>query len=177
MYHIHVSLHIARWNFFQQLICKTFREFQAGKDLVTIFPAVRDWISEFLDINAFMNASLISHNMLIRQVLRLLQYFVKFGYYGDILDVQNLLKPLINLLDGTQDVPFLLEKGKETRELREKRKLVAKYQARERFVPSPETRAVVDAKIAALEVVNLLLTFERNARLSVRLSFDAFHLQ
>lgn len=135
---------------------------------MTIFPAVRDWITEFLDGNAFMNASLISHNMLIQQVLRLLQYLVKFGYYGDILDVQNLLKPLLNLLDGTQDVPFQLDKGRETKELRDKRKLLVKYQAGERFVPSPETRAIVDAKYAALEVVNLLLTFESNARLSVR---------
>lgn len=40
------------------------------------------------------------------QVLRLLYYLVKFGYYMDSEDVENLLPPLLNLLDGRHDYPF-----------------------------------------------------------------------
>ena len=46
------------------------------------------------------------------QVLRLLQYLVKFGYYMDLEDVRNLLPPLLSLLDGRHDVPFPKDKSK-----------------------------------------------------------------
>ena len=41
---------------------------QVIKDLVTIFPVLRDWIKEFLDENRGMVATQIGHNMLIEQV-------------------------------------------------------------------------------------------------------------
>lgn len=49
------------------------------------------------------------------QVLRLLQYLVKFGYYMDVEDVRKLLPPLLSLLDGQHDLPFPKDKlkGKE----------------------------------------------------------------
>lgn len=74
--------------------------------MVTIFPALRDWIGAFLDENTYMIASKIEHNMLIEQVLRLLNFLVKFGYYGDVDDVRNLLDKLIGLIDGSRDLPF-----------------------------------------------------------------------
>ena len=46
------------------------------------------------------------------QVLRLLHYLVKFGYYGNIRDIQELQKPLINLLNGKNDMPFVQEDEK-----------------------------------------------------------------
>ncbi|KAH3824462.1 hypothetical protein DPMN_126298 [Dreissena polymorpha] len=46
------------------------------------------------------------------QVVRLLYYLVMFGYYMDAEDVQNLLPPLLNLLDGRHDFPFPSEKEK-----------------------------------------------------------------
>ena len=41
---------------------------QIIKDLVTLFPVIRDWIAEFLDDNKDMTASLGGRNMLIEQV-------------------------------------------------------------------------------------------------------------
>ena len=41
---------------------------QIIKDLVTLFPVIRDWITEFLDENKDMTASMIGRNMLIEQV-------------------------------------------------------------------------------------------------------------
>ena len=38
------------------------------KELVAIFPVLRDWIADFLDQNKCMFASEIGHNMLIEQV-------------------------------------------------------------------------------------------------------------
>ena len=40
------------------------------------------------------------------QVLGLVHYLVKFGYYGDTKDIQLLLQPLLNLLDGRNDKPY-----------------------------------------------------------------------
>lgn len=42
---------------------------QVVKDLVTIFPVLRDWMAEFLGGNCQMTASEIGHNLLIEQVL------------------------------------------------------------------------------------------------------------
>ena len=82
---------------------------------MTLFPVLRDWISEFLHENKDMTASQIGHNMLIEQVLRLFHFLVKFGYYGNE-DIKQLLKPLLNLLNGKNDKPFQpdTEKGNHT---------------------------------------------------------------
>ncbi len=76
------------------------------------FPSLRDWISRFLDENKDMTASLIGHNMLVEQVLRLVHYLVKFGYYGDIEDIKRLLIPLLSLLDGRNDKPYPNKEGR-----------------------------------------------------------------
>ena len=41
---------------------------QIVKELVAIFPVLRDWIAEFLSENKCMYASEIGHNMLLEQV-------------------------------------------------------------------------------------------------------------
>ena len=53
--------------------------------------------------------------MIYFKVVRLLYYLVMFGYYMDAEDVENLLPPLLNLLDGRKDfpVPKDKEKGKQ----------------------------------------------------------------
>ncbi|KAL4234550.1 hypothetical protein ACF0H5_006191 [Mactra antiquata] len=133
------------------------------KDLVTIFPVLRDWLAEFLNNNCIMTASDIGHNLLIEQVLRLLQHLVKFGYYSDIDDVRHLLTPLLSLLDGQHDVPFPKDKSKGYS--KEGQKAVNKYRESGRFETSRETEAIVKAKYQAMEVLDLLLTFQRNIRL------------
>ncbi|XP_055955374.1 inositol 1,4,5-trisphosphate receptor type 1 [Patella vulgata] len=133
------------------------------KELVAIFPVLRDWIAEFLRDNSFMIACNIGHNMLIEQVLRLLYHLVKFGYYLDAEDVRNLLPPLLNLLDGRHDYPF--PQDKEKGYSKDAMKCVLQYQQVDRYLISPETLAIVNAKFQALEVLDLLLTYQRNSRL------------
>lgn len=133
------------------------------KELVAIFPVLRDWIAEFLQGNKCMYASDIGLNMLIEQVLRLLYHLVKFGYYLDKDDVLQLLPPLLKLLDGRGDYPFY--KDKEKGYSKDALKLVQQYQSVDRFEKSPETEAIVNAKYQALEVLDLLLTYQRNSRL------------
>ncbi|XP_071176008.1 inositol 1,4,5-trisphosphate-gated calcium channel ITPR2-like isoform X12 [Mytilus edulis] len=133
------------------------------KDLVTIFPVLRDWLAEFLRQNNQMTASDIGHNQLVEQVLRLLQHLVKFGYYNDMDDVKQLLTPLLSLLDGGHDVPFPKDKAKGY--TKEGQKAVNTYRASGRFEKSQEAEAVVNAKYQAMEVLDFLLTFQRNLRL------------
>ena len=45
---------------------------QAAKDLVTLFPVVRDWIVDFLVQNRFLVASQTGRNTLISEVLNLM---------------------------------------------------------------------------------------------------------
>ncbi len=44
-------------------------------------------------------------------MLRLFHFLVKFGYYGSD-DIKALLKPLISLLNGKNDKPFLPDSDK-----------------------------------------------------------------
>ena len=67
---------------------------------------LKQWISEFLGQNQAMTASLIGHNMLVEQVLRLVHYLAMYGNYGELDDIKKLLDPLLSLLDGTNDVPY-----------------------------------------------------------------------
>ncbi|CAL1526674.1 unnamed protein product [Lymnaea stagnalis] len=135
------------------------------KDLVTIFPVLRDWLAEFLSQNCIMTSNMVGRNLLVKQVLRLLQFLVKFGYYMDVEDVRKLLPPLLSLLDGRHDVPFPKDKGKGYS--KEAQKALQAYRTSGRFDISDEAEAVVNAKFQAMEALDLLLTFQRNLRLKV----------
>ncbi|XP_035825085.1 inositol 1,4,5-trisphosphate receptor type 3 isoform X3 [Aplysia californica] len=141
------------------------RSGEVVKDLVTIFPVLRDWLAEFLEKNCIMISSMLGCNLLIKQVLCLLQYLVKFGYYMDVEDVRKLLPPLLSLLDGRHDVPFPKDKGKGY--TKEGQKAVQNYQRSWRFEVSDEAAAIVSAKFQAMQALDLLLTFQRNLRLKV----------
>ena len=53
-----------------QFLLSSLSWFQIIKDLVTLFPVIRDWIAEFLLDIKDMTASEIGRNMLIEQVGR-----------------------------------------------------------------------------------------------------------
>ncbi|XP_046366515.2 inositol 1,4,5-trisphosphate receptor type 3-like isoform X5 [Haliotis rufescens] len=137
------------------------------KDLVTIFPVLRDWLADFLAQNCTMTASMVGLNLLVEQVLRLLHHLVKFGYYMDLDDVRKLLPPLLSLLDGRHDVPFPKDKDKGKGYSKESSKSVAQYRNTTRFEQNQEMEAIVNAKYQAMWVLDLLLTFQRNLRLKV----------
>ncbi|KAL8600021.1 hypothetical protein ACOMHN_057790 [Nucella lapillus] len=123
------------------------------------FPALRDWISTFLGTNGDMTASQIGNNMLVQQVLRLVHYLVKYGFYYKSTDIKMLLEPLMSLLDGRNDKPYPNMDGKEAQEV------LQHFRKTGRFQKSQETKAIVDAKIQALEVLNLFFNFIFNLRM------------
>ncbi|XP_060553977.1 uncharacterized protein LOC132715023 [Ruditapes philippinarum] len=106
-----------------------------------------------------MTASNIGNNILIKQVLRLVYYLVSFGFYGKYEDIKRLLDPLMLLLDGRHDKPYPNIEGKEAMEV------MFSFRQKDRFKPSPETKAIVEAKIQALEVLDLFFNFRFNNRL------------
>ncbi|XP_053404110.1 inositol 1,4,5-trisphosphate receptor type 2-like isoform X2 [Mercenaria mercenaria] len=123
------------------------------------FPQISQWISDFLGRNGDMTASLIGNNMLVRQVLRLVHYLVLFGFYDKSEDIKKLLEPLMSLLDGRNDKPYPNCEGKEAQEM------LVVFRQSERFKPSPETKAIVEAKVQALQVLDLFFNFIFNIRL------------
>ncbi|XP_074650375.1 inositol 1,4,5-trisphosphate-gated calcium channel ITPR3-like [Tubulanus polymorphus] len=135
----------------------------ARKELADLFPELKEWITGFLIDNQGLVASNPEHNQLIAQVLRLVQYLIEYGYYGDMNDVRMLLHPLLNLLDGRQDkpVPFTRSKGLSEDELQ----LLVHYQQTARYEQSLETKAIVDVKLQAMEVMDLLLTYQHHSAL------------
>ena len=50
--------------------------------------------------------------VLVDQVLRLVYCLVKFGHYGNIDDMKQLLDPLLSLLNGRNDKPYPHVQGK-----------------------------------------------------------------
>lgn len=123
------------------------------------FPQISQWISSFLAKNGDMTASLIGNNMLVRQVLRLVHYLVLFGFYDKSEDIKLLLEPLMSLLDGRNDKPYPNVEGKDAQEM------LVVFRQSERFKSSPETKAIVEAKIQALNVLDLFFNFIFNIRL------------
>ncbi|XP_077987360.1 inositol 1,4,5-trisphosphate-gated calcium channel ITPR1-like [Glandiceps talaboti] len=127
------------------------------------FPQLREWVNAFLAKNTDMTASVVGHNMLVEQVLRLVHTFAKFGYYGNIDDIVNLLKPMTSLMDGRNDKPYpnsTQQGGQEAR-----KEVLHHYRKKQRFEQSPEAKAVVDAKHMAMDVVDLFFNFRFNTRL------------
>ncbi|XP_064638655.1 inositol 1,4,5-trisphosphate receptor type 3-like isoform X2 [Lineus longissimus] len=140
------------------------------------FPQLRDWMERFLDNNKDMTASEIGHNLLVEQVLRLVHYLVRFGYYGEQSDIKKLLTPLLSLLDGRNDKPY--PKTNKTHNQQDFNKVTEHYRNVGRYQESPETKAVVDAKHQAMEVLDLFFNFRFNTRLERFVSeFKMVHQQ
>ena len=54
--------------------------------------------------------------------------------------------------------------------------MIQNYQQLERYEASPETKCLVNAKFAALEVLSLMLRFEANATTAVRFNYLLYKL-
>ena len=82
------------------------------------FPSIRDWIKEHLECAARekVAASEKEENALLADVIEVLKLFVKYGYYDDYKDADELLKHLSDVLNGFTDLPYRsAEKGKSYR--------------------------------------------------------------
>ncbi|OWF37431.1 Inositol 1,4,5-trisphosphate receptor type 3 [Mizuhopecten yessoensis] len=132
---------------------------RTGSTTYQFFPTLNDWISKFLGKNSDMTASEIGNNMLVKQVLRLVHYLVSFGFYYKIEDIKKLLEPLMSLLDGRNDKPYPDISGKDGEEIVKHFRKVGRYER------GQETKAIVDAKCQALEVLDLFFDFILNQRL------------
>ncbi|KAK3095936.1 hypothetical protein FSP39_021047 [Pinctada imbricata] len=124
------------------------------------FPTLSKWMSEYLGRNSDMTASEIGSNMLIKQVLRLLQYLVSFGFYNKSIHFKLLLGPLMNLVDGRHDNPYPnIPAGREGDEIERR------YREVDRYKRSIETTHVVNAKAQACHTLNLFLNLRENFRM------------
>jgi inositol 1,4,5-triphosphate receptor type 1 len=89
-----------------------------GEDTVALtgveniyFPAMRDWIKEHIESAARKKvmASNMEENELLADIIEVLELLVKYGYYDDPGDVEDVLRPLLEVLNGFTDVPFSTE--------------------------------------------------------------------
>ena len=63
-----------------------------------------------------------------------------FGFYDKTEDIKKLLEPLMSLLDGRNDKPYPACDGRGAQEM------LKVFRDKGRFEPSPETKAIVEAK-------------------------------
>ena len=54
-----------------------------------------------------MVAKNIQENQLLARVLEVLSLLVKYGYYDDAADVDEALRPLVSVINGFSDEPFV----------------------------------------------------------------------
>ena len=70
------------------------------------FPKMRDWIQEHIKDSAEVIVSHVEDNLLLADVLSVLALLVKYGYYDDSKDVDAVLHPLVDVLNGFKDSLF-----------------------------------------------------------------------
>ena len=70
------------------------------------FPEMRGWILEHIKGSAEVIVSNVDDNLLLAEVLSVLALLVKYGYYDDTEDVDAVLHPLVDVLNGFKDVLF-----------------------------------------------------------------------
>ena len=75
------------------------------------FPSLRDWIKEHLECVAKEKvvASEKEENALLADVIQILKLFVKYGYYDVYRDADQLLRHLLDVLNGFTDLPYRSE--------------------------------------------------------------------
>lgn len=72
------------------------------------FPEMRDWIKEHIElvVQNKVVTSKTQENVLLADVIQVLNLLVKYGYYDDPDDVEAVLTPLLDVLNGFTDLPF-----------------------------------------------------------------------
>ncbi|XP_019861438.1 PREDICTED: uncharacterized protein LOC100634093 isoform X2 [Amphimedon queenslandica] len=111
------------------------------------FPDIKDWILTTISDNTRLRCE-SAENPLLELVLDVLGHLVRYGYYDDIDDVDQLLGPLTQMLDGRTDIPS-------ARKVSE-----VQFKSSTRKKDNPENRDVFSVKIKALEVMELLYRFK-----------------
>ncbi|OAF66980.1 hypothetical protein A3Q56_05306, partial [Intoshia linei] len=143
--------------------------FQYPSDENGYISELQDWVHAFLRQNTDMTSSEIGHNILVSNVLNLVHYLVKYGFYNKPIDLEMLLTPLFGLLDGRNDKPYISLSDIP-------KNVLQNYRITKRFKKSRQTVAVVDAKCNAIKVIDLLINIMFNNRLESLISlFKEIH--
>uniref|UniRef100_A0A1X7VAJ0 Uncharacterized protein n=1 Tax=Amphimedon queenslandica TaxID=400682 RepID=A0A1X7VAJ0_AMPQE len=113
------------------------------------FPALNDWILDTISNNTNLRCE-SKENSLLKIVLDVLGHLVRYGYYDDVQDVDELLGPLTKLLNGETDLPS------------ERKMSMSQvdFKSSARKKDMPENKGVFDVKVKALEVMELLYRFK-----------------
>ena len=90
----------------------------------------------------------------------------RFGYYVAPQDIQELMKPLLSVADGRNDLLDPRGSGKRTKEDEE---FLQQWQQKERFEQSSDNAVVAMVKTRALKVIDALLNLTYTVRLQVSL--------
>ncbi|OAF68200.1 hypothetical protein A3Q56_04067 [Intoshia linei] len=128
--------------------------FQCPSDKNGYISKLQDWADKFLRENQYMTSSEIGHNILVANVLNLVHYLIKYGFYNKELQLKSLSIHLFGLLNGRNDKPYPSIKSLPSN-------ILENYN-RKRFKQSRETAAVVNAKINAIKVTDLLINITYN---------------
>ena len=64
---------------------------------------MKKWILAHIKGTALVVASRTEENWLLAEVLSVLALLVKYGYYDDSKDVDAVIKPLVDVLNGFKD--------------------------------------------------------------------------
>ena len=81
--------------------------------VLPFFPELSQWIKTVLSKNGSMVASEVENNLMLREVLEMVAMLVRFGYYVDPTDIEELMAPLLSMLDGSNDRSFVPNAGEQ----------------------------------------------------------------
>lgn len=99
-------------------------------------------------------------------MFHLLLNLIKYGYYDDTTLLRTLIDPILDVLDGRNDVKFHMVPNKGLTILEREKFHEFRYQGR--FEVSECNNFIAEAKNAGLDVLEILLMFQLNSRTQVR---------
>jgi hypothetical protein len=125
------------------------------------FPEMKKWIFQYLSKVAEEGvvARRTEDNMQLAKVLEVLALLVKYGYYDDADDVEEVLWPLVEVMNGKTDLLFPETAGNKAGVEQED------FHSSGRYKETQQNKAVFTVKERAIEVLDLLFNFRFYVRL------------
>eukprot|EP00040_Diaphanoeca_grandis_P037642 m.247377 g.247377 ORF g.247377 m.247377 type:complete len:2902 (-) comp33854_c0_seq12:229-8934(-) len=132
------------------------------------FNEVKDWINkELTDVQEMVHADHFEgqpKNKLLQSILNLLVHLIRFGYYTNSKDIQDLMVPLNSVLNGMNDVEHSEQIGlKNHKDAKYKR--LEHWRQGQRYEMDEDGLQVMLAKQEALDCIESLFNFVFNVRL------------
>lgn len=128
------------------------------------FPQLAEFIRHMIHNNTSMVVSDRPTNLLMVEVLRLLSLLVSFGYYASDADITALMKELVEMADGTNDLPHPKKKV-QFAEGKSNETAVVEWRRKDRYTKSANNKVAVSVKGQALDVIGVLFNFVFTVRL------------